>query len=127
MSNLVLLIRDRLDRMGVILSALCMVHCVSGVVLVAMLGIGGIGVGGVLLDPRIHEYGLAAAVVIGALGLGGGIMRHGRRGPLVLGGSGLALMACGLFAPHGLAEAALTIAGVCLLASAHIGNLRHAH
>lgn len=123
MSNLVLLIRDRLDRMGVILSALCMVHCVSGVVLVAMLGMGG----GVLLDPRIHEYGLAAALVIGALGLGGGIMRHGRRGPLLLGGSGLALMACGLVAPHGLAEAALTIAGVCLLASAHIGNLRHAH
>jgi hypothetical protein len=40
MSNLALLIRNRLDRMGVILSALCMVHCVSGVVLVAMLGVG---------------------------------------------------------------------------------------
>lgn len=123
MSNLVPLIRDRLDRFGVLLSALCMVHCVSGVVLVALLGVGG----GVLLDPRIHEFGLAAAVVIGALGLGAGIMRHKRRGPLILGGAGLTLMACGLVAPHGLAEAALTVAGVSLLAFAHIGNLRHAH
>jgi hypothetical protein len=123
MSNLVLLIRDRLDRMGVFLSALCAVHCVSGVVLVALLGVSG----GVLLDPRIHEFGLAAAVVIGALGLGAGIMRHRRRGPLMLGGAGLTLMACGLIAPHGLAEVALTIAGVTMLASAHIGNLRHAH
>jgi hypothetical protein len=38
--------------------------------------------------------------VIGALGLGGGLARHGRRGPLLLGGSGLALMAAGLW-PHG--------------------------
>jgi hypothetical protein len=123
MSNLLPLIRDRLDRFGVVLSALCAVHCVSGVVLVALLGVSG----GVLLDPRIHEYGLAAALVIGIVGLGTGALRHGHRGPLMLGGAGLALMACGLVAPHGGAEVALTVAGVTLLAIAHIGNLRHAH
>jgi hypothetical protein len=123
MSNLLPLIRNRLDRLGVVLSALCAVHCVSGVVLVAFLGIGG----GVLLDPRIHEFGLVAAVIIGALGLGMGALRHGRRGPLMMGGTGLALMACGLVVPHGLGEVALTITGVTLLALAHIGNLRHAH
>jgi hypothetical protein len=53
----------------VLLSALCMVHCVAGVVLVAVLGLGG----SALLDPRIHEYGLAAAVVVGAIGLGMGL------------------------------------------------------
>ncbi|MDE1918020.1 MAG: MerC domain-containing protein [Sphingomonadales bacterium] len=123
MSNPILLIRDRLDRMGVLLSALCAVHCVSGVVLVAFLGISG----GALLDPRIHEFGLVAAVMIGALGLGSGALRHGRRGPLMLGGAGLTLMACGLLVHHGMAEVALTVAGVTLLAAAHIGNLRHAH
>ena len=123
MSKLLPSIRARLDRVGVLLSALCAVHCISGVVLVAVLGVGG----GVLLDPRIHEYGLAAAVVIGAVGLGMGALRHGQRGPLMLGGAGLTLMACGLVAPHGGAEVALTIAGVSLLATAHIGNLRHAH
>lgn len=123
MNKLPPLIRDRLDRFGVLLSALCAVHCVSGVVLVALLGVSG----GVLLDPRIHEYGLAAALVIGTVGLGAGALRHGRRMPLLLGGTGLALMACGLVAPHGAAEVVLTIAGVTLLAAGHIGNLRHAH
>jgi hypothetical protein len=76
MSNLALLIRGRLDRVGVILSALCMVHCVSGVVLVAMLGVGG----GVLLDPRIHEYGLAPPLVIGAWGWAAGSCGMGGAG-----------------------------------------------
>lgn len=123
MSKLIPLIRDRLDRLGVVLSALCAVHCVSGVVLVAFLGISG----GALLDPRIHEFGLVAAVIIGALGLGTGALRHGRRGPLMLGGAGLTFMACGLLVPHGLGEVVLTVTGVTVLAAAHIGNLRHAH
>lgn len=116
------LIRARLDRLGVALSALCLIHCVSGVVLVGLLGIGG----GVLLDPRVHEYGLAAAIAIGALGLGFGLARHGRREPLVMGCLGLVLMAAGLVVPHGLPEMAMTVPGVILLAFAHIRNLRHA-
>lgn len=122
MNTLATMIRGRIDRVGVLLSALCMVHCVSGVVLVTLLGVGG----GVLMNPRIHEIGLALALVIGAMGLGMGMLRHGKRGPLALGGFGLALMGMGLLAPHGLAEAALTIAGVTLLATGHIANLRHA-
>jgi len=117
------LIRAKIDRIGVALSALCLVHCLAGVVLVALLGVGG----GVLLDPRVHEYGLMAAVAIGALGLGFGVARHGRRLPLVLGGIGLALMALGLVVPHGAAEVAATVPGVALLAFAHIRNLRHSH
>ncbi|WDF72838.1 MerC domain-containing protein [Novosphingobium sp. KACC 22771] len=116
------LIRARLDRLGVALSALCLVHCVSGVVLVGLLGVGG----GVLLDPHVHEYGLMLAIAIGALGLGFGLARHGRREPLVLGSIGLVLMAGGLAVPHGLPEIAMTIPGVILLAFAHIRNLRHA-
>ncbi len=115
------LIRGKLDRLGVALSALCLVHCVSGVALVGFLGLGG----GALLDPRIHEWGLAMAMVIGALGLGFGAARHGRRLPLALGAAGLALMGVGLMVPHGLAEAAATIPGVGLLAFAHMRNLRH--
>lgn len=116
------LIRARLDRLGVALSALCLIHCVSGVVLVGLLGVGG----GVLLDPHVHEYGLMLAIAVGALGLGFGLARHGRREPLVLGCIGLVLMAGGLAVPHGLPEIALTIPGVILLAFAHIRNLRHA-
>jgi len=117
------LIRLRLDRCGVVLSALCVVHCVSGLVLVTVLGIGG----GVLLNPRIHEVGLALAIVIGGLGLGAGVMRHRRTDILVMGCAGLGLMALGLVVPDGAVEAGVTISGVCLVAGAHLRNLRHRH
>jgi len=115
-------IRDRFDRAGIVLSGLCALHCVLGLVLVSLLGLGG----GLLLDPSIHETGLAIALVIGLLSLGLGVMRHGRIGPLMLGGCGLVLMASALAVGHGVSEAFLTIAGVTLVAAAHIGNLRHA-
>ena len=45
MSDALLALRARLDRIGVLLSGLCLIHCVAGLFLVRMLGIGG----GVLL------------------------------------------------------------------------------
>lgn len=115
-------IRDRFDRAGIFLSGLCAVHCVLGIVLVSMLGLGG----GLLLDPSIHEIGLALAIGIGLLSLGLGVLRHGRFGPLATGAVGLVLMALALAVKHGLGEALLTIVGVALVATAHIANLRHA-
>ena len=122
MARAYLLIRDRLDRVGVLLSGLCAVHCLLGIVLVSVLGLGGQA----LLAPAIHEVGLALAIAVGAVTLGLGVLRHGRRGPLLIGTCGLALMASALAVGHGLPEAALTIAGVVLVATAHIRNLRHA-
>ncbi len=118
-------IRLRLDRAGIVLSGLCAIHCLLGLVLVSLLGLGSIG-GEALLAPAIHRAGLALAVIIGVVTLGIGALRHGRMGPLAIGGCGLALMAAGLVAPHGLQEALLTVAGVALVAVAHIRNLRHA-
>ncbi len=123
MRDAILSIRNRLDRVGVLLSGLCALHCIAGLVLVTTLGLGG----GVLLAPAIHEMGLALAIVVGLLTLGLGALRHGQLGPLLIGGCGLALMAAALTVPHGTAEAFLTIAGVSLVAVAHIRNLRHAH
>ncbi len=113
-------IRDRLDRLGMLLSGLCALHCVAGLVLVSVLGLGG----GVLLAPSIHRVGLALAIGVGAVTIGLGVRRHGKMAPLALGATGLALMGAGLFAPHGAGEAALTIAGVALVAAAHVLNLR---
>lgn len=117
-----LLIRDRFDRAGLMLSGLCAVHCVAGLLLVSLLGLGG----GLLLAPEIHEIGLAIAVAVGLLSLGVGVLRHGRPGPLLIGLAGLGLMAGALAAGHGVPEALLTIAGVSLVAMAHLRNLRHA-
>jgi hypothetical protein len=122
MHSVTLAIRRRLDRVGILLSGLCAVHCLLGVVLVSALGLGGEA----LLSPSIHRYGLGLAVLVGLVTLGIGAVRHGKRAPLMIGGCGLALMALGLLVPHGLPEAMLTIAGVVLVATAHIWNLRHA-
>jgi hypothetical protein len=116
-------IRGRLDRFGVVLSGLCAVHCVAGLVLVSVLGIGG----GALANPAIHEVGIVLAVLIGAVTLGMNALRHGSTGPLVIGGLGLALMALALFVDHGPREAVLTICGVALVATAHMRNIRAQH
>lgn len=113
-------IRSRLDRTGIVLSGLCAAHCVMGVVLVGILGLGGEA----LLSPAIHRVGLALALVVGLVSLGFGVLRHGRVGPLVIGGIGLALMAAAIAVGHGLPEAVLTVIGVSLVALAHIRNLR---
>lgn len=122
MRRAILSIRDRLDRAGVLLSGLCAVHCLLGLLLVSVLGIGG----ELLLTPAIHEIGLALAIMIGILTLGLGMRRHGDYGPLAIGATGIALMTAALATGHGPGEAVLTIAGVALLAFAHIRNLRHA-
>ena len=114
-------IRGRLDRIGVLLSGLCALHCVAGLLLVAGLGLGG----SVLLAPEIHRVGLALAIAVGSLTLVLGVVRHGDPVPLQIGAAGIAFMAVALFVGHGTAEAVLTIMGVSLLAAAHLRNLRH--
>lgn len=122
MRDAILAIRDRLDGLGVFLSGLCAVHCVAGLILVPLLGLGG----GVLLSPRIHEVGLALAIAVGVVTLGLSALRHGRLGPALLGALGLVLMGLALGVGHGAREAVLTIAGVSLVAFAHWQNLRAA-
>lgn len=120
MRDAILSIRDRLDRVGVFLSGMCALHCVIGLVLVPVLGLGG----GAFLAPEIHEIGLALAVAVGVVTIGMGALRHGRMRPLAIGGAGIALMAAALVVGHGPAEAVLTVLGVGLVAYAHIQNLR---
>ena len=115
-------LRLRLDRAGILLSGLCALHCLLGLLLVSVIGLGG----ELLLAPAIHRVGLIVAVVIGAVTLGLGALRHGQVLPLVIGACGLALMAAGVVVQHGPQEAGLTISGVLLVAAAHIRNLRRA-
>lgn len=109
-----------LDRAAVILSGLCVLHCAATVLLAAVLA----SAGAALANPAWHEVGFTLAIGLGAVALGRGFARHRDAGPLLLGGVGLALMAAGLFLPHGAGEIGTTVAGVLLLAVAHRRNAR---
>ncbi len=115
----------RLDRWAIWLSAACVVHCLATTVALALLSTAG----GLLGSPLIHEAGLVMALALGVFAFGRGAVRHRRPLPIVLGATGLALMASALVVAHGahhLAETALTVAGVAVLALGHALN-RHSH
>jgi hypothetical protein len=110
-----------LDRVAIFVSGLCLVHCVATLLFATLLASAG---SYFLADPRIHEYGLAIAIVLAGTALLRGAMRHRRKLPIILGIIGLSLMAAGLMVEHGVAEAAATICGVLFVATAHRLNTR---
>lgn len=109
-----------MDRLGIALSGLCLVHCLTSAVLVAVLA----SAGGVLLDHRIHEIGLLLAIALGVLALGRGIVQHGFMMPAAVGGLGLGVMSGALTLPHDSNEILYTILGVGILALGHDLNRR---
>lgn len=118
-------IRQRLDRAGIALSALCAVHCLLSVLLVSVIGLGA-GFGAAwLLDPAIHRLGLLIATLVAAVAIGWGAVRHRMAAPFVVAMTGLSFMGGALAVPHGVEEAVLTIIGVALVSLGHILNLRH--
>ena len=117
---LLLSIRGNLDRAGITLSALCAVHCLATIVLVSSLGLGGELLG----NPIIHEVGLVLAMIVAAVAIGWGALKHRRSVPFVTAMTGLSFMGGALAVPHGFEEAILTIIGVALVSLGHILNLR---
>jgi uncharacterized membrane protein YdfJ with MMPL/SSD domain len=109
-----------MDRLGIALSGLCLVHCLASAVLVAVLA----SAGGALLDHRIHAVGLVLAIALGLVALGRGIVEHGFMMPAAIGGLGLGVMAGALSLPHDSGEILYTLAGVALLALGHDLNRR---
>ena len=113
-------LRQRIDRAGIVLSGLCAAHCLASIVVVSALGLGGQW----FFAPEIHRWGLLAALLIAAVTIGWGALRHQRRAPFVVAMMGLTFMGGALAAPHGLEEAVLTIIGVALVSLGHILNLK---
>ena len=111
-----------LDHAAILLSGLCVVHCIGTTIAVLLLA----SVGGLLLDPRVHEVGLMLAIMIGAIALGAGYRAHRSPAPLAIGAVGLALMALGVALPEGGRETIATVLGVSILAFGHLLN-RRAH
>ena len=121
-------IRDGLwDRLAVLVSGLCLVHCVSTIAIVAILS----SAGGMLLDPLVHEIGLGIAIALGLFTLGRGVLDHGYMMPAAIGGLGLGMMigaiTLGHENGHNGAEVLDTMLGVGVLALAHDLNYRATH
>jgi len=115
-------LRRRLDQLGIGLAGLCAVHCLATLLLVSALGLGG----HFLLEENIHRIGLLLALIVAAVAIGWGLMRHGRMLPFLVALAGLALMAAALVVPHGANEFLLTLVGVALVSAGHVFNLRAA-
>ena len=106
---------NRIDRMAIGLSGLCLVHCLATTILLALVA----SAGSMLGAAWIHEVGLGLAMVMGGIALGRGILEHGYSMPSAVGGLGLGVMAGALTMPHNGAEALYTIVGVAILALGH--------
>jgi hypothetical protein len=106
---------DRLDRIAIGLSGLCMVHCLASAVVIGLLA----SAGGFLGGHWVHEVGLTLAMALGAIALGRGVLIHGFLMPWAVGWLGLGVMAGALTMPHDGSEAMYTIVGVALLALGH--------
>lgn len=113
--------RDGLiDRLAIGLSGLCFVHCIASAVAIAVLA----SAGTFLLDPIFHEVGMSIAFVLGVLGLGRGILKHGFMLPASVGGLGLGVMAGSLYIGHENGGTLYSIIGVLIVALGHDLNRR---
>jgi MerC mercury resistance protein len=106
---------NRLDRIAIGLSGLCLVHCLATAILLGLLA----SAGGFLGQPIIHEVGLSLAMFLGSIALVRGILEHGYMMPSAIGGLGLGVMAGALSLPHDGTEAVYTVVGVMILALGH--------
>lgn len=109
-----------IDRMAICLSGFCLVHCIASAVFVAFLAAGGT----FLLDPIFHEVGMSIALVLGVIGFGRGIVRHGYMLPSAVGGLGLGVMAGSLVVGHENGGTLYSILGVLIVALGHDLNRR---
>lgn len=111
-----------LDKSAITLSGLCLVHCLAGSLLLTVFA-----ASGGWLGHDVHLVGLMLALPLAAIALWRGVRVHGRWGVAVLGAGGIILMATSLMITHGgPGEIALSVAGVIMLAAAHLWNLRAA-
>ncbi|VWX60636.1 MerC domain-containing protein [Sphingorhabdus sp. 109] len=122
------MVRDGLwDRIAVLVSGLCLAHCVATIAFVALLS----SAGGMFLNPLIHEIGLGIAIALGFFALGRGVLDHGYIMPVAIGSLGLGMMmgaiTIGHENGHDSLEVLYTMLGVGFLALAHDLNYRATH
>jgi hypothetical protein len=123
--------QQRLDTLGLVISGVCLVHCLALPVAALLIPAFSLGFDE-QTDHMFHWWLLAFAVPISSLALWRGAAHSGIRRWLKLGSAGLLLMLLGVLHLAGPeSEVPLTMAGVVMLAVAHLKNYalsnRHRH
>lgn len=114
----------RLDRLGMLISSACLVHCLALPLLTALLPFLSLSLPG---DEWTHRVLLAMALPVTGLALFRGWRRHRAAVPTICGAAGLMMIAAGLFPGSEIAEAALTVTGGLIVVGAHLMNWRARH
>jgi len=113
------------DHIAIVLSTVCIVHCLALPLVVAVLPIAAVSFG-----EGQHFHGLMLWLVVPTSFFGFllGYRLHGRSGLVVLGVAGIAVLASAAIWGHTTwteaAEVTVSVAGSLLLASAHWLNFR---
>ena len=113
------------DRLGVVASALCLLHCLLTPLVLGYLTASGLGVLG---DELFHQILAVGLIFVAVFAFAPAFLQHRRWGVVLAGAAGIVLLLFTGFAPHHLlphyADAGLTIAGSVILVGAHLQNRR---
>jgi len=119
--------QSRLDGAGLMISLVCLAHCLALPALVALVPATGLWLAP-LDDHEVHIWLLVVAAPVSLAALSLGARRHGALRWLYLGCIGLTAMLVGILPiAGGEWERVVTTAGVSLLGIGHIGNWTHLH
>jgi hypothetical protein len=112
-----------LDRAAVMLSGLCLLHCLAlPFLLVSLPALSALTAG------HLHAQMLIVAIPVSVIALGFGFRRHGSRYVLAFGALGMLLLVVGGTLAHSyygiVADRSFTVSGALVLAVAHYFNSR---
>ncbi|MBN9505823.1 MAG: MerC domain-containing protein [Altererythrobacter sp.] len=113
-----------LDRLGMVISSACLVHCLALPLLTALLPFLSTTLPG---DEWTHKALLGMALPVTGLALLRGWQRHRSAAPAIAGAIGLGIVATALFVETELVESALTVTGGLIVVWAHLRNWRVRH
>jgi hypothetical protein len=113
-----------LDRLGMVISSACLVHCLALPLLTALLPFLSTTLPG---DEWTHKALLGMALPITGLALLRGWQRHRTAAPAIIGAIGLSLVATALFVETVALESVLTVTGGLIVVWAHLRNWRVGH
>ena len=114
----------RSDRAGIIISSVCLVHCVAGPALLAFAGLASL----IRISEKFESVFVLGSAVMGATALVTAYRgRHRRRSCLAIFGAGLLVL---LVRRHigevaGIVESVITLVGASMMITAHILNIRY--